>query len=119
MKQAKDKTVDEYIRSFPKSTQKILQEIRKALNAAVPGSEERISYHIPTIYKNGNIVHYAAFEKHIGFYPTPQAMIKFKKEIKPYRTGKGSIQFPINEPMPMELMIKIAKYRDKENQKKS
>jgi uncharacterized protein YdhG (YjbR/CyaY superfamily) len=113
------KTVDEYIESFPKDIQDILRKIRTAIKAAIPDSEEKISYQMPTFYKNGNLVHYAVFKNHIGFYPTPSAIQSFKKEISKYKWAKGSVQFPIEKPMPLKLISRIAKYRAKENEIKS
>ena len=109
------KTIDDYIKSFPKDIQKILGMVRQTIKKAAPEAEEAISYQMPTFKLNGNLVHFAAFKNHIGFYPTPSGTKEFKKEISVFRSGKGSIQFPIDKPMPLSLIKKIVKYRVKES----
>ena len=109
------KTIDDYIKCFPKDIQKILEIVRQTIKKAAPEAEEAISYQMPTFKLNGNLVHFAAFKNHIGFYPTPSGTKTFKKEISVYRSGKGSIQFPIDKPMPLSLIKKIVKYRVKES----
>jgi len=109
------KTIDEYIKIFPKDIQKILEMVRQTIKKAAPEAEEAISYQMPTFKLNGNLVHFAAFKNHIGFYPTPSGTKEFKKEISVFRSGKGSIQFPIDKPMPLSLIKKIVKYRVKES----
>ena len=109
------KTIDDYIKSFPKDIQKILEMVRQTIKKAAPEAEEAISYQMPTFKLNGNLVHFAAFKNHIGFYPTPSGTKEFKKEISVFRSGKGSIQFPIDKPMPLSLIKKIVKYRVKES----
>jgi uncharacterized protein YdhG (YjbR/CyaY superfamily) len=111
----KIQTIDEYIRAFPKDIQKILEKIRQAIKEAAPGAEETISYQIPTFKFHGNLVHFAAFKNHIGLYPTPGSLEKFKKEFSVYKTSKGSVQFPIDKPIPLRLIQKIVRYRVKEN----
>ena len=111
----KFQTIDEYIRIFPKDIQKILETVRQTIKKAAPEAEEAISYQMPTFKLNGNLVHFAAFKNHIGFYPTPSGTKTFKKEISVYRSGKGSIQFPIDKPMPLSLIKKIVEYRVKES----
>lgn len=108
-------TIDEYIRTFPVSTQKILEEIRALIHEAAPSATEKIAYQMPTFYLNGNLVHFAAFEHHIGFYPTPSAIQAFAGELSQYKTSKGAIQFPIDQLMPGELVRKIVKFRVEEN----
>ncbi|MGH8004386.1 MAG: iron chaperone [Limisphaerales bacterium] len=108
-------TIDEYIGSFPKDTQRILQTFHREIKSAAPQAAEAISYGIPTFKLNGNLVHFAAFKNHIGFYPTPSAIAAFKKELSPYKTSKGAIQFPIDEPMPLALISWMVKFRVKEN----
>jgi uncharacterized protein YdhG (YjbR/CyaY superfamily) len=108
-------TIDEYIKTFPKDIQKILETVRQTIKKAAPEAEEAISYQMPTFKLNGNLVHFAAFKNHIGFYPTPSGTKTFKKEISNYRSGKGSIQFPIDKPMPLTLIKKIVEYRAKES----
>ncbi|HEY6626436.1 MAG TPA: DUF1801 domain-containing protein [Ignavibacteriaceae bacterium] len=108
-------TIDEYIKTFPKDIQKILELVRETIKEAAPNAEEAISYQIPTFKLNGNLVHFAAFKNHIGFYPAPSGQKAFEKELSGYKSGKGSIQFPIDKPMPLALIKKIVKYRVKEN----
>jgi uncharacterized protein YdhG (YjbR/CyaY superfamily) len=112
-------SIDEYIATFPEDTQKILEEIRATIKTAAPDAEEKISYQMHTFTLNGNLVHFAAFKKHIGFYPTPSGTLAFQKEIAVYKAAKGSIQFPIDEPMPLKLISKIVKFRAAENLKKA
>jgi uncharacterized protein YdhG (YjbR/CyaY superfamily) len=114
----KIKTMDEYISSFPKDVQDILQSLRRAISESAPGAVEAVSYGIPTFKLNGNLVHFAAFKNHIGFYPTPSAIVAFKKELSSYKQAKGSVQFPIDQPMPLGLVKKIVRYRMKENSAK-
>lgn len=112
-------SIDEYIATFPKDIQKILQELRATIKAAAPKAEEKISYQMPTFFLNGNLVHFAAFKKHIGFYPTPSGIEAFQKELSVYDGAKGSVQFPIDEPMPLKLISRIVKFRAAENIKKA
>ena len=114
-KQAVPETIDEYIAGFPGEVQEILQKIRKTIKAAAPEAQEKISYQMPTFYLQGNLVHFAAFKEHIGFYPVPTGIEKFKKELSLYKQGKGSVQFPLDQPMPYDLIGKIVKFRVKEN----
>ena len=109
------KSVDEYITSFPKDVQKKLESIRQIINKSAPEAEETINYQIPTFKLNGNLVHFAAFKNHIGFYPAPSGLKAFKKEISSYKSSKGSVQFPLDKPIPLTLIKKIVKYRVKEN----
>jgi len=109
------KTIDEYNAMFPKNIQDILEKIRRVIKESALKSEETISYGIPTFKLNGNLVHFAAFKNHIGFYPTPSAIVAFKKELSPYKQAKGSVQFPLEKPIPYDLVKKIVKYRVKEN----
>lgn len=111
----KFKTIDNYIESFPKDVQKILQEIRRTIREAAPKAEEVINYQIPTFKLNGNLVHFAAFKNHIGFYPGSKAIKVFTKEFSSYKSSKGAVQFPIEKQMPLALIKKIVKYRVKEN----
>ena len=108
-------TIDEYIDGFPPDVQKILQKIRKTIHEAAPEATEKISYQMPTFYLKGNLVHFAGFKEHIGFYPVPTGIEKFKKELSVYKQGKGSVQFPLDRPMPYDLITKIVKFRVKEN----
>lgn len=109
------KTMDEYINTFPEDVQRILNELRQTIKEAAPEAEETINYQIPTFSLNGNLVHFAAFENHIGFYPTPSGMEAFKKELSSYKGAKGSVQFPIDQPLPLPLIRRIVEYRVKEN----
>jgi uncharacterized protein YdhG (YjbR/CyaY superfamily) len=111
-------TIDGYISNFPKETQKHLKQIRDAVRTIVPDAREDIKYGIPTFVLNGNLLHFAGFDHHIGFYPTPTGLVSFKKALAPYKQGKGSVQFPLDKPMPMALITRIVKYRVKENLEK-
>ena len=112
------KSIDEYIAAQPETVQSLLQQIRSAIALAAPAATEKISYQMQTFYLNGNLVHFAACEKHIGFYPTPSGVKAFEKELDGYKYAKGSIQFPTDRPLPMTLIRKIVKYRVEENSKK-
>jgi uncharacterized protein YdhG (YjbR/CyaY superfamily) len=108
----KQTTIDEYIQSFPKEIQIILRKIRAIIKKSAPKAEETISYSIPTFDMNGNhLVHFAGFKKHIGFFPTPSAIIAFKKNLADYKTSKGTIQFSLDKPIPYDLIEKIVKFR--------
>ena len=109
------KTIDEYINTFPEDVRIILNELRQAIKDAAPEAQETINYQMPTFVLNGNLVHFAAFERHIGFYPTPSGIEAFKKELSGYKSAKGSVQFPIYEPLPLPLIRRIVAYRVKEN----
>ena len=110
--------IDEYIRGFPEEVQEILQKIRLTIKKAAPEAEEVISYQMPTFRLNGNLVHFAAFKDHIGFYPIPSGIEAFKEELAPYKGGKGSVQFPINGTIPYSLITKIVRFRVMENLEK-
>ena len=112
---AAPKSIDEYIAVFPKDVQKILEELRAAIKKAAPKAEETINYQIPTFTLHGNLVHFAAFKTHIGFYPTPTGIEKFKKELSAYESAKGSVKFPLDHPIPYGLIKKIVAFRVKEN----
>ena len=108
----KPKNIDEYIAGFPEDIQKILEEIRETIQKAAPEAQEKISYAIPTFELQGkNLVHFAAFKNHIGFYPTPTGVESFEKELSAYKQGKGSVQFPLGEPMPLDLIARLVKFR--------
>ena len=110
------KTIDEYIETFPKDVQGILQRMRLTIHKAAPSAVETISYQMPTFKLNGKgLVYFAAYEKHIGFYPIPSGMKAFERELSPYKQGKGSVQFPIDKPIPYGLVRKIVVFRAKEN----
>lgn len=108
-------TIDEYIATFPKNIQNILQDLRRAIREVAPDAKETISYQIPTFKLNGNLVHFAAYKNHIGFYPTSSPMREFKEKLAPYQTSKGTVRFPINEPIPFELVKEIVRFRVEEN----
>ena len=108
-------TIDEYIAGFPPDVQAILQKIRATIRKAAPQAEETIKYQMPTFTLHGNLVHFAAFKNHIGFYPVPTGIEAFKRELSVYKGGKGSIQFPLDQPIPYGLISKIVKFRVKEN----
>jgi|SRR5688500_5009328 len=118
MKTNQAANIDAYIAGFPEDVQKKLEQIRATIRKAAPEAEETISYAIPTFKLNGNLVHFAAFKNHIGFYPTPNAIEAFRKELSVYESAKGSVQFPLNEPLPHELITKIVKFRLKDNLEK-
>jgi uncharacterized protein YdhG (YjbR/CyaY superfamily) len=111
--------IDAYIAGFPPEIQVLLEQIRSAIRKAAPAAEETIKYAMPTFVLNGNLVHFAAFKNHIGFYPVPSGIEAFKKELSVYKGGKGSVQFPLDEPMPLDLITKVVEFRMKENQRKA
>ena len=112
-------SIDEYIATFPAETQKILQALRATIKAAAPDADEKISYQMPTFALKGNLVHFAAHKNHIGFYPTPSGIEAFKQELSLYEGAKGSIRFPIEQPLPLELISEIVKFRVAENLNKA
>lgn len=120
MKKSSDsaKSIDEYIDSFPREAQEILGQVRAAIRRAAPEATETIAYGIPTFVLNGNLVHFAAFKNHVGFYPTPSGIEAFRDELAAYRSAKGSVQFPIDRPMPLALIEKIVRFRAKEAKSK-
>src|SRR5689334_5299484 len=109
------KTIDEYISMFPDNVQKILKQVRQTIREAAPQAQETINYQMPTFTLNGNLVHFAAFKNHVGFYPTPTGIEAFKEELSVYKGAKGSVQFPIDQPLPWSLIRRIVEYRVKEN----
>jgi uncharacterized protein YdhG (YjbR/CyaY superfamily) len=113
------KTIDEFISSFPAETQAILEKVRSTIKKAAPDAKETINYGIPTFTFHGNLVHFSAFKSHIGFYPTPSGIEAFRKELSSYEHAKGSVKFPIDEPIPYDLITEIVKFRVKENAAKS
>ena len=112
------KDIDEYIAGFPKGIQNALKQIRATIKKAAPNAEEAIKYAMPTFTLHGNLVYFAAFKNHIGFYPVPSGIEAFEKELSIYKTGKGSVQFPLDQPMPLSLIAKIVKFRTGENLQK-
>jgi uncharacterized protein YdhG (YjbR/CyaY superfamily) len=113
--QTTPKDIDEYIAGFPPDIQATLQQIRATIRAAAPDAEEKISYQMPTFFLYGNLVHFAAFKNHIGFYPAPTGIERFQEKLAAYKGGKGSVQFPLEAPMPLGLIGEIVKYRVQEN----
>ncbi|MCU0399008.1 MAG: DUF1801 domain-containing protein [Cyclobacteriaceae bacterium] len=111
----KPQTIDDYLKGYPPVVRKKLQEIRQVIRKTAPAAEECISYQMPTFRLHGNLVHFAAWNDHIGFYPIPSGIKAFEKELSVYKQGKGSVQFPLNEPMPLKLIAKIVAYRVREN----
>lgn len=111
----KIKTVDQYIRMFPPETKRVLEKIRVTIKQAAPQATETIKYGIPTFVLNGNLVHFGGYRGHIGFYPVPSGIEAFKKQLAKYQSGKGTIRFPINEPIPFTLVKQIVKFRVKQN----
>jgi uncharacterized protein YdhG (YjbR/CyaY superfamily) len=107
--------IDEYIAGFPADVQKILRRIRTTIRKAAPKAEETISYQIPTFRLNGNLVHFAAFKSHVSVYPAPRASEEFKEALSAYEGGKGTVRFPLNEPIPFDLISRIVKFRVKKN----
>lgn len=112
-------SIDEYIELFPKDIQKKLEELRATIKAAAPDAKEKISYQMPTFDLYGNLVHFAAHKNHIGFYPTPSGIDAFKNELSVYEGAKGSVQFPLDKPLPLKLIRKIVKFRVAENVEKA
>jgi uncharacterized protein YdhG (YjbR/CyaY superfamily) len=114
----KPTNIDEYIATFPRSTQQKLEKIRAAIRKAAPTATETISYAMPTFKLNGNLVHFAGYKNHIGFYPAPTGVEAFKEELLAYKTSKGAIQFALEKQIPITLITKIVAFRVKENAKK-
>jgi uncharacterized protein YdhG (YjbR/CyaY superfamily) len=115
MRQAKAETIDEYIAAFEGDVRARLEQLRAAIRQAAPQAGERISYRIPTFSLSGNLVHFAGFERHVGFYPGPSGIEKFAKELSSYQSAKGSVQFPHDRPLPLGLVRKIVRFRLEEN----
>ena len=113
------KTIDEYISGFPKEVQEILEKVRTTIRKAAPQAEETIGYQMPAFFLKGHLVYFAAFQKHIGFYPTSTGIEKFRNELSVYKGGKGSVQFPLDRPIPFDLISKIVKFRVKENSERT
>ena len=103
--------IDEYIAGFPTKVQKILQKVRKTIQKAAPDAAEAISYAIPTFKLNGNLVHFAGYQNHVGFYPAPQGVAEFEVDMARYGAGKGTARFPLDEPIPYELIARITTFR--------
>ena len=112
-------TIDEYITAFPPNVQTILKEIRAVIQSAAPDAVEKIGYGMPTFTLHGNLVHFAAYKKHIGFYPTPSGIEHFRADLSAYETSKGAIRFPLDEPIPYDLIARIVAFRVQENREKA
>jgi uncharacterized protein YdhG (YjbR/CyaY superfamily) len=112
------KSIDDYIAAFDPEVQDILIKIRNLIKELAPEATEKISYQMPTFYLNGNLVHFAAYQKHIGFYPTPSGIEAFQEELSKYKGAKGSVQFPLNQPIPYDLIRRIVLYRLEEARNK-
>ena len=110
-------TVDEYVDSFPAKTKKMLETLRSAVRKIAPQAKEGFSYGVPAFNLNGNLVLYAGFKNHIGFYPQPSAIKKFKNRLFEYETSEGTIRFPLDKPLPLDLIIEIVEFRIQENLK--
>ncbi len=111
-------SIDQYIGRFPEDIQIILSKLRAAVRKAAPQAVEKISYQIPTFYFNGDLVHFAAYKKHVGFYPTSSGIAAFQKELAEYETARGTVRFPIDKPLPLGLIKRIVKFRVAENSQK-
>lgn len=108
-------SIDEYIAAFPPETQQLLETVRATIRAAAPDATEKISYQMPTFALHGNLVHFAAWKNHIGFYPAPTGLEAFEQDLAPYKTAKGSVQFPLDQPLPLDLIDRIVRWRVAEN----
>ncbi len=115
---SKAKNIDEFISSYPDNVQVVLQELRQTIQKAAPEAKEKISYGIPTFTLHGNLVHFSAYEKHIGFYPGAFPIVAFKKDLAPYKTAKGTVRFPIDKALPFDLIRKMVVFRVKQNSQK-
>jgi len=109
------RSIDEYIKQFPPGIQQKLEEIRAVIRSVAPEATEKISYQMPTFYLEGNLVHFAAFQDHISFFPTPSGVEQFSDELRAYKTSKGTIQFPLDKPIPFDLVRRITTFRVAEN----
>jgi len=112
-------SLDEYIATFPAEIQEKLREIRATIKAAAPEATEKISYQMPTFFLHGNLVHFAAFKNHIGFYPAPTGIEAFARDLAQFKGSKGAVQFPLDQPLPLDLIARIVKYRAGENLEKA
>jgi uncharacterized protein YdhG (YjbR/CyaY superfamily) len=113
--QTAPQNIDDYIAGFPHDVQQILEKMRLTIRKAAPDAEETIKYQIPTFTLKGNLLSFAAYKKHIGFYPAPIGNAEFKEELLVYEAGKGTVKFPLDKPIPFDLISKIVKFRVKEN----
>lgn len=116
---AKSNEINKYISSFPEKTQSLLKQVYSTIKKVIPEADECIKYMMPTFVLNGNLVHFAGYKNHIGFYPAPSGINAFKNELIGYNCSKGAIQFPLNKPLPLVLIVKIVRFRVKENTEKA
>lgn len=121
MDQCKDgfQPIDEYIATFPEDRQALLQAVRTTIREAAPDAVEIISYGMPAFAQNGNLVYFSGLKDHIGFYPTPSGIEAFRDEMSEYRTTKGAVNFPVDRPLPLELISKVVRFRVAENRDKA
>lgn len=119
MKTANFSTIDEYISQLPESVQALMQQVRNTIREAAPDAQETIKYGMPTFTYHGNLVYFAAFKNHIGFYATPTGHDAFKDELAGYKQGKGSVQFPLDKPLPLDLIRRIVQFRVQQNRERN
>ncbi len=119
MNRNKPPSIDSYIEGFPAEVRLLLEQVRATIRKAAPGAQETIKYAMPTFTLHGNLVYFAAFKDHIGLYPSPSGSATFEKRIAPYRHGKGTLRFPIGEPLPLSLITQVVKLRVKSNKEKA
>lgn len=119
MQKIQARNIDEYISAFPTEVQELLHQVRDAVRKAAPKAQETISYFMPTFKFNGTLVHFAGYKNHIGFYPGPSGIDAFRNELSKYKTSKGAVQFPLDQPLPLPLISKIVKLRVRENEGKA
>ncbi len=117
-KMERPSSIDEYIAEFPKDVQAIMKQMRRVIRETAPGATEKISYGMPAFFQNGMLVWFGGHTNHIGFYPTGEGVAAFKNELSAYKTSKGAVQFPLDQPIPYDLIRKIVKHRVEENSKK-
>lgn len=109
------KTIDEYLYDFPEAVQHMLEHLRQAIRDAAPEAVETINYQMPAFMLAGKLVYFAGYKNHIGFYPTPSAITAFKDELSAYKCAKGTVQFPLDQPLPLDLITRMVKFRVQEN----
>lgn len=112
-------SIEDYITNFPPTVREYLEQLYSTIREAAPGAEESISYQMPAFKLHGPLIYFAGYDKHIGFYPTPSGIEKFKKELSVYKSSKGAVQFPLDKPLPLKLVSKIVEFRVRENQEKA
>jgi uncharacterized protein YdhG (YjbR/CyaY superfamily) len=112
-------SIDEYIHACPATLQPLLQQLRETIQSAAPDATQKISYAMPTFYLAGNLVHFALAKQHIGFYPSPSAITAFAQEMTPYKSSKGAVQFPLDQPLPLDLITRMVQFRAEENRQQA